>query len=61
MTYHRHKLSWPANSECTPTSPLGHLNTSLVYRLVSYVYPGRSKELLDELQKKKMTVLGTAA
>lgn len=39
-----------------------HQATSIyVYRLVSYVYPGRSKELLDQLQKKKMTVLGKAA
>ena len=42
-------------------APSRSLNTCLEYRLVSYVYPGRSKELLDELQKKNMTVLGTAA
>ena len=27
-------------------------------RLISYIHPARSKELLDELQKKHMTVLG---
>ncbi len=27
-------------------------------RLISYIHPARSQELLDELQKKHMTVLG---
>ena len=31
---------------------------TLLCRLVSYIQPARNKDLLDQLQQKKMTVLG---
>lgn len=69
----KHCKAWAGNSArmpwegaclctCTCSKPCqGETPDSLVYctcRLVSYVHPARNKDLLDQLQQKKMTVLG---